>query len=246
MIASPTLSATLASPCTLSSQEISRLRELEAIIEEGLDGFLKVGAALASIRDARETHPTFQSYCLTRWALSLSRCNQLIQSTKVYGNLTSAFPEDVPVLEETNESALRPLTRLDPELQTAVWQVIKAIEERPTGKTIADTVATIRAAIDEGWRTREQAPITSQTAPRRQSGDRRNAHRVSHQPRMSDLLAGLVKWSNRVANWNAEAIIVADDEICLERHLRAARVLNEFCVSIMVACNERKTQRQRL
>jgi hypothetical protein len=61
---------------------------------------------------------------------------------------------------------------------------------------------------------------------------------------MSNLLAALVRWANRVATWDAEAIIAGDDEIRLERHLNAARTINRFCTDLIVCCNERKNPRR--
>lgn len=145
----------------LTPQEKARLHELERVIETELDGFLKVGAALIEIRTKklhRATHDRWEDYCRDRWALSVSRANQLISVVQTYDTLTTAFPEDVPMLAETNESALRPLSRLDPELQQAAWELVKRIEERPSGVTIADTVGTIRAAIEAGWKAREEPP----------------------------------------------------------------------------------------
>jgi hypothetical protein len=245
---------TLQAENVLSRQEAQRLRELELIIERSLDTFLQVGASLIAIRDGRlyrATHPTFASYCHERWALSLSRCNQLIGVVKVYDTLTNAFPQDVPVLEDTHESALRPLSRLAPELQQAAWELVKRIEERPSGVTIAETVATIRGAIEAGWQARESSEPAAQTTEgasvHGRNGDRRNGaiHGASRQPRMSDLLAALCRWARRVAEWDPEAIVAGDDSICMERHLNAARTINKFCTSIIVACNERKNPHRR-
>jgi hypothetical protein len=101
----------LATPGTLTLQESSRLRQLERIIEEGLEGFLKVGKSLLEIRDSRlyrTTHDTFESYCRDRWALSLSRCNQLIGAITVYDRLTTVFPQDVPLCERRRKNRIKP------------------------------------------------------------------------------------------------------------------------------------------
>jgi hypothetical protein len=70
-------------PCDspLSRQELARLRERETVIERGLETFLEVGNALEEIRTSRlyrQTYPTFQAYVRDRWAILLSRANQLI------------------------------------------------------------------------------------------------------------------------------------------------------------------------
>jgi hypothetical protein len=163
------------------------------------------------------------------------------------------------MLEQASESVLRPLSRLDPELQIATWELVKVLEERPSGRTISQTVGMNRLATEEGWQEREHvtsetqsrggggtAPISSRRngTPGSQNGDGRNGRGTSHQPRMSGLLQGLVRWAAKVEAWNAEAIVAADDEICLERHMRAARTLNQFCVALITACNERRSQRR--
>jgi hypothetical protein len=51
-----------------------RLAELEAIVESGLDAYVRVGRALEAIRTKRLcllTHRTFRRYLADRWSLSL-------------------------------------------------------------------------------------------------------------------------------------------------------------------------------
>lgn len=60
---------TLQSETALALQEAQRLRELERVIDERLEKFLKVGAALLEIRTARlyrATHARWKDYCLAR------------------------------------------------------------------------------------------------------------------------------------------------------------------------------------
>jgi hypothetical protein len=94
----------------------------------------------------RATHDRFEDYCRDRWALSLSRCNQIINTVKVVENIVHLFPGDDAI--EVNEHALRPLSRLEPELQAAAWELIRQIEQRPSGTTIQEVVSTIRNAIE--------------------------------------------------------------------------------------------------
>ena len=58
----------------------------------------------------RATHARFEDYCRDRWALSLSRCNQIINTVQVVENITNAFPQDAELLTETCEHGLRPLS----------------------------------------------------------------------------------------------------------------------------------------
>ena len=58
---------------TLTEPEKVRLKEYERIIRKNLNAFLKVGHALAEIRDNRlyrKTHKTFEKYCKDKWDLS--------------------------------------------------------------------------------------------------------------------------------------------------------------------------------
>jgi hypothetical protein len=216
----------------LTRQELARLHELEHVIEEGLVRFLKVGAALSEIRDARlyrTTHDRFADYCLDRWSLTLSRCNQLIQSVRVYDNLVGAYPQDTALLAETTESALRPLSRLSDELQGAAGDLIKHIEERPSGTTVQEVVSTIKSAILEGWETR--------SIPEPVNGKNERSHH--HATRQSDGLGTLCRWVNRVTTWDPEAIAQADDQLTLRRHLKAARALRTFCEAFISALETR-------
>jgi hypothetical protein len=233
----------LQSEIALSPQEAQELRELEDTIQESFESFLKTGLAFARIRFLklyRATHDTFESYCHDRWGLSLSRTNQIIGSVKVIENITQAFPQDATLLEETSKCAFRSLATLEPPLQSAVWELVKSIEERPSGRTIEEVVETIRGAIQDGWQARGDATQESVPVP---SGSRNGtslhrAHGCAHH-RQSDLLAGLSRWVNRVTTWDPTAIAQADDELRLKAHLRAARQLQAFCAEFIQALESR-------
>jgi hypothetical protein len=190
---------------TLTPQEVSELCELEDVIAQGFDSFLKTGLAFARIRFYklyRATHDTFESYCKSKWGLSLSRTNQIINTVKVVENITDAFPEDAAVLAETTEHMLRALSRLEPELQTVTWELIRHIEERPSGTTIEQVVSTIRGAIQSGWEEREGrvasepgSKAKEETAP---SAGRNGTTQPSRTHRASDDLGNFCRWSHRV------------------------------------------------
>jgi hypothetical protein len=227
----------------LSPQEAQRLHELENIIQEGFESFLRVGLAFAEVRFHklyRTTHTRFEDYCRDRWGLSLSRTNQIIGSVKVIENITQAFPQDAALLEETSKCAFRSLATLEPPLQSAVWELVKSIEERPSGRTIEEVVETIRGAIKDGWQardgaTQESVPVTSGS---RNGTSPHRAHGCAHH-RASNQLAALGRWINRVNSWDPEAIALADDELRLKAHLKAARTLRTFCDAFIEALENR-------
>jgi hypothetical protein len=224
----------------LSPEETERLQELEETIQEGFNSFLKVGLAFAEVRYHklhRATHDRFEDYCRARWGLSLSRTNQIINTVKVVENITDAFPEDAAILAEVNEHTLRPLSRLEPELQTVTWELIRHIEERPSGTTIEQVVSTIRGAIEGGW---QHCEITQEASSAPTSANGRNGttpDRTHH--RQSDQLGTLCRWVNRINTWDPEAIAAADDELRLKRHLKAARQLRTFCEAFIAAIETR-------
>jgi hypothetical protein len=231
---------------TLTPQEASRLRELEDVIAQGFDSFLKTGLAFAEVRFYklyRATHDTFESYCKSKWGLSLSRTNQIINSVKVIGNITDAFPEDAALLAETNEHTLRPLSRLEPELQTAAWEWIRHVEKRPSGTTVQEVVGAIRGAIEAGWRERGN-PVASEPESKAKeetasSAGRSGTTQPSRTHRASDTLGNFCRWSHRVESWDPEAIVLGDDEVCLKRRLQATLALKTFCETLIAAIEER-------
>jgi hypothetical protein len=190
----------------LTPQEAQRLHELEGIIEEGFESFIKVGLAFAEVRFHklhRATHARFDS-------------------VEVVQNITTAFPQDAPLLAQTSEHTLRPLSRLEPDLQVVTWELIRHLEERPSGTTVEQVVSTIRNAIRSGWQERSApTPINGKNGA--------THHRTTRQ---SDQLATLSRWVNRVTSWDPVMIAQADDELTLKRHLKAARRLRRFCEAI--------------
>jgi hypothetical protein len=127
---------------TLSADEEKRLTQLEETISQGMLCFVEVGRALMAIRDERlyrQTHRTFQAYCLEKWEFGRAYAYRLIASAEVADNLS-------PIRQQiTSESQLRPLTHLKPEEQKAAWQ--KAVESVPDGKKV--TAKCVEDAVNE-------------------------------------------------------------------------------------------------
>ena len=142
----------------ISEQEKNRLTELETKVKRGMTGFLEVGRALLEIRDAklyRENHATFEAYLADRWDLSTSRAYELIGAHQVVKNL-SAICGQTP----KNESQVRILTGLEPDVQRQVW--LEAERTAPNGKITGKLIADIARRILE----RIQGKSPTKTAPR--------------------------------------------------------------------------------
>lgn len=124
--------------------ESQRLTQLEVRIREGLKTFVDVGAALLEIRDARlyrQDYSTFEEYCQERWGLKERQAYRLMDASAVVAHLESC---PIGQLLPTTESQVRPLTKLEPEEQTIVWQ--RATETAPNGKV---TAAHVQNVADE-------------------------------------------------------------------------------------------------
>lgn len=125
----------------LAASEQAELIDCERIIEEGYNTFLKVGLALAKVRDARlyrASHDTFEAYCESRWAISRTRAYELIGSA----GITEALSAMADIPAPTNERQARELHGLDPE--TAAEVMASAVDE--SGNL---TAAAIREARQE-------------------------------------------------------------------------------------------------
>lgn len=125
----------------LTVTEQTELERHEAKIKQGLQTFVEVGAALVAIRDCRlyrVNYSTFEDYCTERWGMSNEYARLHMRASEVVTNLQQT-PTMVGVLP-TSERQARPLSRLDPEAQSAVWQ--RAVETAPNGKVTAAHVET--------------------------------------------------------------------------------------------------------
>lgn len=130
----------------LTTVEANELETLESTIAAGLETFMEVGGALSRIREAklyRAQFGTFEDYCQERWGMTRQSANRMIAAAKTVGNL-----EPIGSILPATESQARPLTRLEPEQQAAVWQTV--VETAPNGKVTAAHVESVVSQVQTG------------------------------------------------------------------------------------------------
>lgn len=69
----------------------------------------------------RQSHPTFEAYCKGKWGFERRQAYRLMDAAQVVENVSN-WTQTIPA----TESQARPLTRLEPEVQQAVWEGTKA------------------------------------------------------------------------------------------------------------------------
>lgn len=149
----------------LDTTEAEHLADCETIIAAGLASFVEVGEALADVRDRRlyrQTHGTFEDYCVERWGLSRNRAYRLIEGAEVAAVLP--IGNTLPA----NEAQARPLAPLrdDPEALASAWQAAnEAAEAKGKAVTAADVTAAVKAQQPEPNPTDE--PVSPMEAAKR-------------------------------------------------------------------------------
>jgi hypothetical protein len=148
----------------LSSEQKTRLHDLERVVERNLSQFLEAGHALLRIRDEGlyRAYGTFEHYLTKRWGITYSQGASLMRSTLVAEHLLAgpAGPlGDAPLPLDLAQDALRPLQKLSPELQCACWRLASRITEKPSGHIVSRIVRTVTAAIGQG-RSNGSAPAS--------------------------------------------------------------------------------------
>lgn len=139
----------------LSGPEEAALVHLEEIVRKDLRAFMRVGNALAEIknRGLYRLHGTFREYCRQQFDLGKSHFNRLILAADVVENLKVSLPKqmsptgghlgDIIDLLPANERQVRPLLGLKPDQQRQVWRVVidEADEKKKiTGGLVAGVV----------------------------------------------------------------------------------------------------------
>lgn len=138
------------SPITMA--ESKRLVELEEIIESGVTTFIKVGEALAEIRDNRlykASHATFEDYCQGEWQMSRFNAYNLIKSSAAAVNVDQG--KQGPM----NERQARPLAKLETATQQReAWQEAQEIagDAPVTAKHVEQAVERVQSGAPKAER----------------------------------------------------------------------------------------------
>jgi hypothetical protein len=183
----------------LTSGEKRRKQELETIVKAGLQEFLRVGQALAEIRNRRlyrTEFPTFEQYVRAKFGLARSSADQLIRSSRTAECLLEAGAELPP---DTTEAVIRPISTLpdDADLKPAVWEFVETIapECGPTSPLVERVCRTIKNALDG------TVDDNSDTRAGRHDGPRK-ARLPDSPPREQSFVAPLL----RLSSWQGFSI----------------------------------------
>jgi hypothetical protein len=136
---------------TMSDIELSRLSELETVVEAGLQTFYDVGQALIEIRDSRLyrlNYKTWDGYCRDRWGMSFQHAARLIDAAEIVDTLSKSSPELEGFPIPISEWQVRPLVLLDtPEQRREAWH--RAIDTAPDGDMNKITHGHVKAIVDD-------------------------------------------------------------------------------------------------
>lgn len=120
----------------IAAVQLSRIEELERIIEAGRESFVSVGDALAEIRDDKlytaSGYRSFGGYCQARWGWSQARAYRLAEQDKISRELG----------EDVGQVAASVLKKLPPEARAEAWQAAKAVNpsREPTQAVVQQVV----------------------------------------------------------------------------------------------------------
>src|SRR6516164_8553335 len=202
---------TIADSIPLTTVERARLAELESVVKRTLDGFLECGKALAEIRNKRlyrQQFGTFEDYCIKRWGFGGSHGLDLVRSAEVAERLLAgpAAPEagDSPLPPDLSPATLRPLQKLDPPLQSAVWRLASRVG-KPTHHVVAKIARIVENAINEGT---NGTGTKSTPPPSEKKVFLLSVHRLADSP-----------W------FSPQLIIRGVDRVTARKHLAAAQAL---------------------
>ena len=131
---------------TLTSIELQRLTDLEAVVERGQQTFKEVGEALAEIRDSelyKQTHWTFDDYCKDQWGWTKQNASLLIRASVTVDNLSRVLDSTPP----TSVNQITPLTSLDSDQQHEAWCKAHEIAEEEGKPAVTGEI--VKRVVDE-------------------------------------------------------------------------------------------------
>ncbi|WP_341530146.1 hypothetical protein WKK05_13125 [Nostoc sp. UHCC 0302] len=152
----------------LTEQEQSDRLHLERKVERAV---FEAGKALMELRDRRlyrSTHKTFEDYCRERFGYTRRQPYLLMEAAVVFDNLIEKCDRNDHILP-TNEWQVRPLTKLDPDIQPEAWQqaVESANGKVPSHRIVKDAVQRImeRTQVPNTYQLGEVCQILAKDNP---------------------------------------------------------------------------------
>ncbi|QFS52151.1 hypothetical protein [Nostoc sphaeroides] len=141
---SATITVTAVEIPELTEQEQSDRLHLERKVERAI---FEAGKALMELRDRRlyrSTHKTFEEYCRDRFGHNRRQSYLLMDAAVIFDNLEQKCDRSDHILP-TNEWQVRPLTKLDPDIQPEAWEqaVESANGKVPSHRIVKDVVQRI-------------------------------------------------------------------------------------------------------
>jgi hypothetical protein len=198
---------------TVREQDQQALSECEATIQEGIQKFMDVGAALLRIqhqklyREDVAGFRTFEEYCRVRWNISRPRAYQLIDAVKIAREMSTLV--DMP---PANERQIRELAPLPPEQRPLAWQQV--VEQHGHNATMRE----VRAVV-ESTRFRYEEPREMTVAD---LGD--DIPPYPEQPENERVLYRIGTAMSGAIRYDPSYVAAADlDADSLQRELRTAR-----------------------
>ncbi|MHC5861441.1 hypothetical protein [Nostoc sp.] len=152
----------------LTEQEISDRLHLERKVERA---FFEAGKALTELRDRklyRSTHKTFEEYCRDRFGHNRRQSYLLMDAAVIFDNLEQKCDRSDHILP-TNEWQIRPLSKLDPDIQPEAWEqaVESANGKVPSHRIVKDAVQRImeRTQVPNTYQLGEVCQILAKDNP---------------------------------------------------------------------------------
>ncbi|MBD2255450.1 hypothetical protein [Nostoc parmelioides] len=206
----------------LTQEEQSDRLLLERKVERA---FFEAGKALIELRDRRlyrSTHRTFEEYCRDRFGHSRRQSYLLMDAAVVFDNLVEKCDRSDHIFP-TNEWQVRPLTKLDPDIQPEAWQqaVESANGKVPSHRIVKDVVQRImeRTQVPNTYQIGEVCQILAKDNPdlRGKGG-------------CWAIVSQVNKFSCTVRTWNSELTLGV-------QHLKSYNYLPAECEQMQVICD---------
>lgn len=137
----------------LTAREKALKAELESIVRAGFETFMRVGEALAQIRQRRlyrDRYITFADYVKGEFGMALPTANGLLRSAQMAEELRS---DGVQLPSDTLPTAIKPLAGVPPleGLRSACWLYAQSLSpsRAPSSTIVARVVRLVRFELDD-------------------------------------------------------------------------------------------------